>query len=104
MKEARKPRAVRQPRRKPERKPVAPKPEPVKPAPAPATKFEPLRVFRPEEAGEQPKPAKPKRSDTGEASRQLKALTKEVRKALKKLEQGNAVAAYQILQKADLQT
>jgi hypothetical protein len=85
----RKPKAAPKARSKPEAKP-----------PAPAPKFEPLRVFQPEEASEQPKPAKPKRAGAREENRQSGDLMREVRKAMKKLEQGNAVAAYQILDKA----
>lgn len=65
-----------------------------KPGPAPRAKAEPLRVFRPEE----PKPTLKK--EPVDAKKQLKSLQRKVGKALKKLEQGNTVAALQILRKA----
>jgi hypothetical protein len=88
------------PKKKPAKPKAAPKPEPepepVKPPPQPAPKFEPLRVFKPEE----PKPVKAKPAAEPDQREHFNALTREVRKALKKLEQGNSVAAYQILEKA----
>lgn len=66
-------------------------------------KFEPLRVFHPEEEDKPPKRAKPpKRVAPAPKQKQpqLDQLILEVGKAMKKLEQGNAVAAYQLLERA----
>lgn len=84
--------------KKPAKRKTHAEPEPKsaareKPALSPATsaKFEPLRVFEAEKPKAQPKSIKPPA---------LNELTREVRKAMKKLEQGNPVAAYQILEKS----
>jgi hypothetical protein len=89
-----------------------PKPEPPAPVvapppvPIPKPKIEPLRIFRPEDekpprVGAAPKhePERPKAPET-DAQPDLKQLKQEIAKAMKKLEQGNQVAAYQILEKA----
>jgi hypothetical protein len=79
---------------KPKAKPAPRAEPPPKPEPAPAPpKFEPLRVFRAQDE----KPSKTKPRTDGQ---RLSTLTRAVRNALKKLEQGNSVAAYQILEKA----
>jgi len=93
-----KPKSQPMPEAKPERK-AETKSKPVKQPRA--RKFEPLRVYEPEQPEDQPTPAKqPRPKGAVDVSQQLKSLSREVRKALKKLEQGNAVAAYQILEKA----
>ncbi len=86
---------------KPEPQPEKPAREKPAPSPPAPTKFEPLRVFEPEGAQAQPKSSQSAPpTTTPDESQQLKSLTREVRRAMKKLEGGNAVAAYQILQKS----
>ena len=66
--------------------------------------FEPLRVFTPElkvASKEEGSPAHEEPA-SNEDHKRLEKLTSEVRKALKKLENGNAVAAYKLLEKSDL--
>lgn len=80
---------------KAEQKPKA-KAKPATKPPAPARAFEPLRVFEP--AAAKPEPAEAPEQD--DASDRLRELTRKVRQALKKLEQGKTVAAFQILEEA----
>lgn len=84
-----------------------PQPEPVIHGPGHRKEFGPLRIFKPaeekiESQGEKrstaKEPSSTKATSTGTA--EFKALQREVRKAIKLLEQGKAVAAHQTLRKA----
>jgi hypothetical protein len=78
-----------------------PEPKSAREPAAPPPKFEPLRVFQPETREEPRGRAKPpKPPEAPNESELLSTLTREVGKALKKLEQGNAVAAYNILKES----
>ncbi len=82
----------------------AKKPSKPKTPPAPQQEIPPLRIFRPEEEEKPAAPKKPAKRTASkkppDAEKQLQTLLREVAKAQKKLEQGNAVAAYRILEKA----
>lgn len=71
-------------------------------AKAPTQKFAALRLFTPPENGEgkNDESTRPETTTAENDQGALNELTGEVRKALKKLENGNAVAAYKILEKA----
>ena len=85
-------------------KPAIAKPaaKPVEKQRNPATPAGPeLRIFRPDDADDEPaKPAKIQKPDVPKSAPEAAPLVKEVRRAMKLLQSGKAVAAYQTLETA----